>query len=167
MDIYLASMRVMHIFSGIVWIGLLYYFNFVQGFAFPKMEGPARSNATVILVPRALAFFRYAALFTLLFGVTWIISAYASHFQGGAYNMHSARFKSILIGGGIGAAMFLNVWLIIWPNQRRIIKATKEGKQVDPKWGRQATLASRTNVMLSVPMLFFMIAAQNLTGLWS
>jgi uncharacterized membrane protein len=165
-DLYKELIRMFHIFAAIVWIGLLYYFNFVQGFAFPKMEAPARSNAVMNLVPLALHVFRYAALATILLGIALIAGLWVDVAGYGG----SDRFKSILIGGSFGTVMMLNVWFIIWPNQKKIIAATtatvREGTPAPPEqpgWARTATLASRANVMLSIPMLFFMVAAPHLS----
>jgi uncharacterized membrane protein len=169
-EVFLAITRVGHIFSGIVWIGLLYYFNFVQVFAFPKMEAPARSNAIQVLLPQALLFFRWAALATVFFGLLYVIGI--GTIEEDYYS--SDRFQSVAIGGTIGIIMAANVWMVIWPNQRKVIAAVtataKEGKPAPPeqaKWARMAFLASRTNTMLSVPMLFFMVAAIHLPSLWN
>ena len=135
-----------------------------------QMEAVARSNAIQILAARALFFFRWAALSTVTFGILWIL--YMSMDTDGDY-YESNAFKSILVGGGLGIIMFLNVWGIIWPNQKKIIAAVtataKDGTPAppdQPKWGRMALLASRTNVALSIPMLFFMIASGHLASLW-
>lgn len=169
MELYLALLRYIHIGAGIVWIGILYYFNFVQVPSFAQMEAPARSNAVMVLVPRALLWFRWAALVTFLAGLVMILS-YGGYIPG---YYASNQFYSILVGGILGTIMFLNVWLIIWPNQRRIIAATTEtvrngtpAPPDQPKWARRAFLASRTNTMLSIPMLFFMVGARHLGGLW-
>ena len=155
--------RFAHIFFGIMWIGLLYYLNFVQVPAFAKMEPAARTNAIQHLVPRVLLFFRMAALGTVVFGVLYVLG------MGIATDGYwtSTRFYSILIGGTMGIIMASNVWFIIWPNQKKIIRASFEGKPPDPTWGRKAFLASRTNTMLSIPMLFFMVGALHLPALWS
>ncbi len=169
-EIYYGLARLGHIFSGITWIGLLYYFNFVQTPSFPKMEAPARSNAVQILVPRALLWFRWSALATVLFGLAFVVVA---SIEMDGY-VDSARFKSITIGGTLGIIMAANVWFIIWPNQKKIIAATTatatEGVPAppnQPRWARTAALASRTNTMLSVPMLFFMVGAIHLPSIWS
>ena len=169
-EIYFDLARLGHIFSGIIWIGLLYYFNFVQTPSFPKMEAGARSQAVQILVPRALLWFRWAALGTVVFGLAYVIAA-AIEIDG---YVDSARFKSITIGGTMGIIMAANVWFIIWPNQKKIIAATTataaEGTPAppeQPRWARKAALASRTNTMLSVPMLFFMVGAIHLPRLWA
>ena len=172
MDTFLALTRFVHIASGILWIGLLYYLNFVQVPSFGRMDPAARANAIMVLVPRAMLWFRYAALATVLAGITWFI-AYGSHVTWDIY-MDTARFKSIAVGGTLGMIMFLNVWLIIWPLWRKVIAAVtatiiqKTPAPPDqPKWSRKALLASRTNVVLSVPLIFFMVAAANLPSLWT
>ena len=172
-EIYLGLMRFGHIFSGITWIGLLYYFNFVQVPSFAQMEAAARGNAIQFLVPRALLWFRWAALATVVFGLLYILGM-ALGDQGGVDYFHSSRFKSIAFGGTLGIIMAANVWFIIWPNQKKIIAATTatatEGTPApaeQPVWARKALMASRTNTMLSIPMLFFMVGAIHLPlALW-
>ena len=166
-DTWEVIIRFFHVISGITWIGLLYYFNLVQGWAFPKMDAAARTNATQFLVPRALLFFRYAALSTVVFGILWIIVHSGGFDDPGKQYFDTARFKSVAVGGTLGILMFLNVWGIIWPNQKKIIAAAQTGGTADPAWGRRATLASRSNVAMSIPMLFFMIAAPFLARLWN
>ena len=170
LTIWLDLLRVGHIFSAIMWIGILFFFNFVQVPAVAKMEPAGRTNIVLNLVPRALMYFRYSALATFLFGLTYILTIGTA--TDGYWT--SARFYNILIGGTLGTIMFLNVWFIIWPNQKKIIAATgataKEGKPAPPEqagWARQAFLASRTNLALTVPMLFFMVAANHLLRLWA
>ena len=114
MDVTLAVLRWIHVGAGILWIGLLYYFNFVQVPSFPKMDTPARQNAIMVLVPRAMLLFRYAALATVVAGTLWVIT-FGNSIGWDVY-APTARFKSIMVGGGLGILMFLNVWLIIWPN---------------------------------------------------
>jgi len=166
------SLRVLHILAGITWIGLLYYFNLVQGQAFGAMDPAARSNATMHLVPKALYYFRWAAFFTVLFGVAYVVSAGIGF--GVTRYWDTAQFYNILIGGTLGIIMASNVWFIIWPAQKKIIAATtatvNDGAPVpedQPKWARAALLASRTNTMMSIPMLFFMVAARHLPHLWT
>ncbi len=162
--------RWIHFMAGVTWIGLLYYFNFVQVPSFAKMDAPVRMNALIILGARALLFFRYAALATVLFGLAYVFSMGA--IVGNDY-FDTFRFRAIGIGGTLGLIMAYNVWFIIWPNQKKVIAATtatvKEGKPAppeQPKWARRALLASRTNLMLSIPMLFFMLVALHLPSLW-
>jgi uncharacterized membrane protein len=168
-EIYLDLARVAHIFSSILWIGILYYFNFIQAVALAKMEAPARVQFMLNVQPLALNVFRWAALATVVFGISYIIGI-GSEVDG---YYESDRFTSIIIGGGLGIIMAANVWFIIWPNQQKVIAATRatadSGADVpadQPKWGRTALLASRTNVLLSIPMLFFMVAANHLPSLW-
>ncbi len=171
MDIYMAILRYIHVGAGIIWIGLLYYFNFVQVPSLAKMEAPARSSVVMILVPRAIAWFRYAALVTFLAGTTWMLSR---GLQIGWSNYTDLpSFKSITVGAAIGTTMFLIVWGIIWPNAKKVIAATTAtvknqtpAPPDQPRWARRAFLASRTNTALSIPMLFFMIASAHLDRLW-
>jgi uncharacterized membrane protein len=159
-----------HFLFGITWIGLLYYFNFVQGEYFKVADAPARVDAFVKLVPRALWFFRWGAMFTFLTGVYMLFTRW------GGWTL------DITIGALLGTLMFLNVWLIIWPNQRILIASNEQvkgGGQALPEAAAaapKAALASRTNTLFSIPMLFFMgssahfshggIAMDN-TALWA
>ena len=168
--LFAAVVRWVHILAGITWIGLLYYFNFVQGTAFAAQDGPTRQKNFVTLVPRALLFFRWAAMITFLFGLTLLLS-YGN--PGGiikGYNS-SSEGLTILVGALLGTLMMINVWAIIWPNQKRLIAANQaalDGNTTpppdQPKWARRAFLASRTNTLFSFPMLFFMVAAPHIPG---
>ncbi len=172
MEVYLDLMRVGHIFSGILWIGILYFYNFVQAIALPRMDASARPHYQTSILPFSLIVFRWASLATVLFGIAFIVGI-GTNTPDGAY-WSSARFHNIAIGGGLGLIMAFNVWFIIWPNQQKIIAAVRDtmangtpAPAEQPKWARTALLASRTNTMLSLPMLFFMVAARNLPSLWS
>ncbi len=142
-----------HFMAGVTWIGLLYYFNFVQTEYFKEADGEAKSDAIQKLVPRALWWFRWGAMFTLLTG----LGIFAV--RGGGMSM------DIYIGALLGLFMFLNVWLIIWPNQQVVIASAKQvaegGDALPEAAGALATagLASRTNTLFSIPMLFFMGAS--------
>ena len=170
MEIYLDLVRLGHIFSGILWIGVLYFYNFIQALALPKMDASARPHYQTSILPFSLNIFRWAALSTVVFGLAYIggISS-----DVGSDYWSTGQFKSIAIGGGLGLIMAYNVWFIIWPNQQKIIAAVRAKMADDsspapePQWGRTALLASRTNTMLSIPMLFFMIAARHLPSLWN
>ncbi len=176
-QIYLDLVRYGHILSGILWIGILYFYNFIQAIALPRMPAEARPHYQTTILPFSLNVFRWASLSTLLFGLLFIISAEAGVGDlnaGGSYLLDTARGKSILIGGTLGIIMAYNVWMIIWPNQQKIIAAVSDtlangtATPADqPKWARTALLASRTNTMLSIPMLFFMVAAVHLPVIWS
>jgi uncharacterized membrane protein len=140
-----------------MWIGLLYYFNFVQG-AFLKAASPeAKADAFKNLVPRALLFFRWASVLTVLFGLSILgqrhILVQSFTFQGGA--------AVIGMGAWLGTIMMLNVWGFIWPNQKRVIGLVPAEAAEKAKAARIAFLASRVNVVLSIPMLFFMGASSH------
>jgi uncharacterized membrane protein len=150
--------RFIHFFAGIVWIGILYYFNFVQTEFFKETDAAAKSSAISKLVPRALWWFRYGALFTFISGVMLMA------FLGAAVNFY------ILVGMLLGTLMFLNVWLIIWPAQKIVIASNDQvaggGEALPDAAGAlgKAGLASRTNTLFSLPMLFFMGASSHLGG---
>ncbi|MFT7652531.1 MAG: putative membrane protein [Limisphaerales bacterium] len=139
-----------HYMAGITWIGLLYYFNFVQTEYFKEAEGDARVDAFSKLVPRALWWFRWGAALTFLTGLIML----------GIRGSNSTA--DIIVGAVLGTLMFLNVWLIIWPNQKIIIasnQAVAGGGEADPAAAAaapKAGLASRTNTLFSIPMLYFM-----------
>ncbi len=161
----LYLLRWIHFLSGVAWIGLLYYFNFVQGPFFAETDAGTKNNATAKLVPRALWWFRWAAMLTFLTGLAMIIGYYH---QGGVDYLASAAWMLTLIGGTLGTIMFLNVWLVIWPNQKIVIASAEKvlaGGPADPAAAgaaRRGFLASRTNTMFSIPMLFFMGATRHL-----
>jgi uncharacterized membrane protein len=163
--------RWIHFFAGVAWIGILYYFNFVQGEWFKELDADekiksARGIAVRTLVPRALAWFRYGALFTFVSGV--VILGLKGH-GFGAEMFNTSWWAFIATGTTLGTIMFLNVWLIIWPNQKIVIASAKQvaaGGQAIPEAvaaGAKAGLASRHNTLFSIPMLFFMGAASHLT----
>ena len=147
--------RWVHLLAGVTWIGLLYYFNFIQGEYFKEADGGAKSNVIQLMVPRALWWFRWGAMFTFLSGLYLI---YLKHLTG----------MGIMIGATMGIIMFLNVWLIIWPNQKIVIASAKQvagGGEALPGAAAalgKAGLASRTNTLFSVPMLFFMASSVHL-----
>ena len=170
-EIYLDLIRVSHIFAGVLWIGLLYYYNFVQAIALPKMDPSARPHYQTTILPFSLEVFRWAALATVVLGIAYVAGIGGD--LGKAY-WTGFQFRAIAIGGTIGIVMAYNVWFIIWPNQQKIIAAIRDNMANgtpapadQPKWARTALLASRTNTMLSIPMLFFMVAARHLPSLWS
>jgi uncharacterized membrane protein len=158
-------LRWIHFMAGITWIGLLYYFNFVQVQFFAETDAPVRTGAILKLVPRALWWFRWGAMFTFLSGLGIILIEVA---RGGAAVLALSWGVAIQTGALIGTVMFLNVWLVIWPNQKIVIasaEAVAKGEKADPKAapaGARAFMASRTNTLFSIPMLFFMGAARHL-----
>lgn len=151
--------RWIHFFAGVTWIGILYYFNFVQTEFFKETDASAKSAAISKLVPRALWWFRYGALLTFLSGLA--LAGYLA----AAINFY------IMVGMVMGTLMFLNVWVIIWPNQKIVIASTDKviaGGEADPAAAgalAKAGLASRTNTLFSLPMLFFMGASSHLGGM--
>ncbi len=210
-----------HFLAGITWIGLLYFFNLVNVSFMKDLDAASKGKVVPNLMPKALWWFRWGAVWTVLFGflyymmllgtekitgrilvflvawtVAWLIVAAllrmsvaggplkdgrvlaaavailvllvswgaVSYMRSGGSN----RTIAIAIGGGMGYVMFMNVWMIIWPLQRKIIAATRATAETGapapadmPKWARRAFLASRTNAWLSIPMLFFMGAASH------
>ena len=150
--------RWIHVFAGVTWIGILYYFNFVQTEFFKETDAATKSSVISKLVPRALWWFRYGALLTFISGLA------LAGFLANAVNFY------IIIGMLMGTLMFLNVWLIIWPAQKIVIASTDAvigGGEADPAAAgalAKAGLASRTNTLFSLPMLFFMGASSHLDG---
>lgn len=165
LDGLLFFLRFLHIFFGIIWIGLLYYFNFVQGAFFAEVDAVVKSTATQKLVPRALWWFRWGAFWTFMMGLA--ILTIRGH-QAGADGMMSSYWMNILTGALMGTIMAANVWFVIWPNQKIVIQnavQTATGGAAIPTAaaaGARAGVASRTNTLLSVPMLFYMASARHL-----
>ena len=146
-------MRWIHVFTGILWIGLLYYFNFVQIPTMPKIPAELKPAVGKHIAPAALFFFRWAAAATVLFG---LLTAGANRYIGEALSFQSG-FVTIGIGMWLALIMAANVWFIIWPKQKialGIVDGTPEAKAAA---ARIAMLASRTNTMLSLPMLYCMV----------
>jgi uncharacterized membrane protein len=143
--------RWFHVLFGIVWIGMLYYFNFVQTEYFKEAEAGAKADAMKKLAPRALWWFRWGALLTFLTGLSLF-------YQVGAHS-NPAGMPVIWMGVLAGTLMFLNVWLVIWPKQQ-IVLGMKAGD--GPAAAAKAGLASRTNTLFSGPMLFGMLGSKHL-----
>jgi len=159
----IAGSRWIHLLAGIAWIGLLYYFNFVQVPSFAEMSAAARNEAITKLATRALWWFRWAALGTAIFGI--LITGATQDYYKDFFSR--ANGASIFLGMIIALTMLYNVWMVIWPNQRIVIANAANvlaGGQADPAAaaaGRRAFLASRQNVMFSVPMLWFMVGTSH------
>ena len=158
-------LRWVHFLAGITWIGILYYFNFVQTPFFAETEAGVRTAAIQKLVPRALWWFRWGAMFTFLAGISIYLMRMSEMGAGLFYS--SAYGVTITVGGLLGTIMFLNVWLVIWPNQQIVIASANQvasGGQALPAAagaGRRGALASRTNTVFSIPMLLYMGAASH------
>jgi uncharacterized membrane protein len=154
--------RWLHILSGVMWIGLLYYFNVVQtpGLAAAAADkgGPGGAGVTKYIAPRALLWFRWAAIFTWLTGAGYLMTGYGTGNAGAivsAFTLQSG-FRTIGVGAWLGTIMLFNVWVLIWPNQKKIlgiVPATDEEKAAARK---TAGMASRINFMLSIPMIMCM-----------
>jgi uncharacterized membrane protein len=158
-------LRWVHFLAGITWIGILYYFNFVQTPFFAETEAGVRTAAIQKLVPRALWWFRWGAMFTFLAGISIYLMRMSEMGAGLFYS--SPYGVTITVGGLLGTLMFLNVWLVIWPNQQVVIASANQvasGGQALPAAagaGRRSGLASRTNTVFSIPMLLYMGAASH------
>ena len=155
--------RYFHVVSGIMWIGLLWYVNFVQIPSMPKIADEQKPAITKVIAPAVLFWFRWAAFATI---VTGLIVAYLNGYvhQALALGIGSGGGKSTAIGIGmwLGLIMAFNVWFIIWPNQKRALGIVDCEPEIKAKSARTAMLLSRTNTVLSLPMLLSMVAAQNL-----
>ena len=153
--------RWLHVLSAIMWIGLLWYFNFVQIPNIPDDQKPAISK---VIAPAALWWFRWGAMATVATGLIlgylngYLESAMTLGFRGDGLPQHIA----IGIGMWLGIIMWFNVWFVIWPNQKKALGIVKVEDSVKAASARTAMLFSRTNTLLSIPMLFSMVAAQNL-----
>ena len=151
MDYVPAFARWIHFMAGIMWIGLLYYFNFVQVAALKAATADGtNAGITKHVAPRALFYFRWAAV------VTWLAGAALLGDQVGNAFTLSKGMAGIGIGAWLGTIMLLNVWGIIWPNQKKILGLKPATDEEKASARRTAFLASRINTMLSIPMLFFM-----------
>ena len=151
MDYVPALARWIHFMAGIMWIGLLYYFNFVQVAALKNAAADGTApGITKHVAPRALLFFRWAAVVTWVAGAALLGKDFMSAFT------LQPGFAAIGIGAWLGTIMLFNVWGLIWPNQKKILGMVEATDDEKAKARRIAFLASRTNTMLSIPMLFFM-----------
>lgn len=150
--------RWLHLFFGILWIGLLYYLNFVQVPAMPSIPAEMKGAVTGHIAPKVLFYFRYAALLTVITGLT---IAYAAGYLHRAMVLNGASANENLIGLGMWLALIMafNVWFIIWPAQKKILGLVEASDEAKAAAAPRALYASRTNVLLSLPMLYAMISA--------
>jgi uncharacterized membrane protein len=148
-------LRYLHVFCGILWIGLLYYFNFVQIPTMPKVPAELKPGITKHIAPAALFWFRWAAIATVLFGL--ILPEIRQGGSVGQMLMLEDPYRTIGIGMWLGIVMALNVWLVIWPNQKRALGIVAASDEAKAKSASLAMMASRTNLILSLPMLYCMI----------
>jgi len=160
---WLLIFRWFHFLFGITWIGLLYFLNLVNVRFAASLDASVRPQVMPNLLVRVLAWFRHTAWAKVLMGLILISLLYWS--RGDFATTDNA--KTILIGGLLGIVMALNVWVLIWPNQKKIIGAMRAGQAPDPSWGRTALYASRANFTMSFPMLLFMGAASHYPMDWA
>ena len=162
-------MRWLHVAAGVMWIGLLWYFNFVQVPTMPSVPAELKPGVTKYIAPAALFWFRWAAMATIVLGILlawmngYLIEAYTLDVANGFTN---PSFVMIGIGMWLGTIMWFNVWFVIWPNQQKVLniggKYTDLAQAEKDSAARAALIASRFNTMASVPMLFCMVAASHL-----
>jgi uncharacterized membrane protein len=162
-----------HFLGGVSWIGILWFFNFSQGAFMNEVDAPVKSAVNAKLAPRTLWYFRWGAMLTFLTG--WAIIGMRMSVPGGAELLYTSWGVTILTGALFGTVMWFNVWFVIWPRQKQVIAAAQgNGPALDAAQVRRAFLASRTNTLLSIPLLFLMGAASHLVigvnpaavGLW-
>jgi uncharacterized membrane protein len=155
--------RYFHVISGVMWIGLLWYFNFVQVPNMSKITDEQKPAITKVIAPIALFWFRWAAFATI---VTGLIVAYLNGYVHEAMTLGvgsgGGKYTAIGIGMWLGLIMAFNVWFIIWPNQKKVLGIVEASAEEKPIAAKKALIASRTNTLLSLPMLLTMVAAQNL-----
>jgi uncharacterized membrane protein len=150
-----------HVIAGVLWIGILYYFNFVQMPTMPKIPAEQRPAISKFIAPEALFWFRYAALATVVFGlITAMLGGYLSALWTFGIGGGGARFTMIGIGMWMALIMAFNVWFVIWPNQQKALGLVEVDADTRTKAARTAMLFSRFNTMFSVGMLYAMVAAK-------
>jgi len=150
--------RWLHIMTGVMWVGLLWYLNFVQTPTVPKIE-PAEHRAAItkFIAPNVLFWFRYSALATVIFG---LILAWSKDYLVRALTLHRPAYV-IGVGMWLALIMAFNVWFIIWPNQKKVLGIVAASADEKAAAGRRAGITSRINTMFSIPMLYCMVAQQN------
>ena len=155
--------RYLHVLAGVMWIGLLWYFNFVQVPNMGKITDEQKPAITKVIAPAALFWFRWAAFATI---VTGLLVAYLNGYAHEAMTLGigsgGGKYTAIGIGMWLGLIMAFNVWFIIWPNQKKVLGIVEVAAEEKPAAAKKALIASRTNMLLSFPMLLSMVAAQNL-----
>jgi uncharacterized membrane protein len=153
----LFIMRWLHVMSGVMWIGLLWYFNFVQTPSMPKIPDEQKPAVSKVIAPEALFWFRWAALATV---ITGLLLAYMTGYLMQALTL-AKGVHAIGIGMWLALVMAFNVWFIIWPNQKKALGIVTVSAEEKAAAAKLAGMTSRINTMLSIPMLFCMVAQQN------
>jgi uncharacterized membrane protein len=155
-------LRYLHIFAGILWIGLLYYFNFVQIPTMPTIPDELKRGVTGFIAPKALFWFRWAALATVILGLL------VAETQQGGYSGRALTFtpgyRTIGTGMWLGIIMAANVWFVIWPNQKKVLGIVAADDAAKKRAGPIAMMASRINLILSIPMLYCMVGQAHIAG---
>ncbi|MDH3664920.1 MAG: urate hydroxylase PuuD [Alphaproteobacteria bacterium] len=155
----------LHVFAGIIWIGLLYYFNFVQvpalAEAMADEGGPGGAGITKYVAPRALLWFRWGAVFTWLTGAAFLLhrGMLDDAFMLGMGSAPNVYATTIGIGAWLGTIMLFNVWVLIWPNQKKILGLVEASADEIAAAKKMALMASRTNTLLSIPLIMSMVGA--------
>ena len=158
--------RYIHIIVAIMWIGLLWYFNFVQIPNMPKIPDEQKPAIGKVIAPSALFYFRWAALLTVVSGlILATLEGYVHDAMLLSFNSGILKNTAIGIGMWLGIIMAFNVWFVIWPNQKRALGMVECDPELKAKSARTAMLFSRTNTLLSLPMLLCMVAAQHLLSI--
>jgi uncharacterized membrane protein len=148
------ALRWLHVTAGVMWIGILWYFNFVQTPSMPKIPDEQKPAISKVIAPAALFWFRWAAMATIILG---LILAWMNGYVGPALMLQKGVL-AIGLGMWLGIIMWFNVWFIIWPNQKKALGMVQVTPEEKTKAARVAMLTSRFNTMLSLPMLYFMVA---------
>jgi uncharacterized membrane protein len=155
-------LRFVHVFAGILWIGLLYYFNFVQIPTMPKVPAELKPAVSKYIAPAALFWFRWSALATVILGLL------VAETQQGGYVMRALTltdgYRTIGTGMWLGLIMAANVWFVIWPNQKKALGIVAADDAAKARAASVAMMASRTNLILSIPMLYCMVAQTHIGG---
>ena len=155
--------RWLHVVSGIMWIGLLWYFNFVQIPNMPNIPDDQKPAVSKVIAPAALFYFRWAAALTVLSGlILALLNGYLHDAMTLSVGSGVPKHTAIGIGMWLGIIMAFNVWFVIWPNQKRALGIVETDPETKAKSAKTAMLFSRTNTLLSLPMLLSMVAAQNI-----